>query len=204
MTNRVFKDYRKNKPIIDAANDTVNVMCVILLTAHKLFPKVMTRKAVCTFLDDREQYCEISNGYEKDGVFDYKMERVCDDLGVSYMDCGRIVEKFMRPANRSVRDVFINNVALMFVQLNAEHGFGHERRARLVAALLSDQAETERPLERVQEMGGDIDVASISSVDYRKYRIKPAKTTYAEEQQARQGLQWLKAYQDNVVKGNKG
>lgn len=204
MTNRVFKDYRKNKPIIDAANDTVNVMCVILLTAHKLFPKVMTRKAVCTFLDDREQYCEISNGYEKDGVFDYKMQKMCDDIGVSVVDCGKIVSKFMRPANSSVRNVFINNVALMFVQLSAEHGLGRERRARLLAALLSDQAETERALERVQEMGGNIDTTAISSVDYRKYRIKPDKTTYVEEKQARQSLKWLKAYQDSITKENKG
>lgn len=204
MTNRVFKDYHKNKPIIDAANDTVNVMCVILLTAHKLFPKVMTRKAVCAFLDDRVQYCEISNGYEKDGVFDYKMQKMCDDIGISAVDCAKIVSKFMRPANSSVRDVFINNVALMFVQLNAEHGLGRERRARLLAALLSDQAETDRALERVQEMGGNIDTTAISSVDYRKYRIKPDKTTYAEEKQARQGLKWLKAYQDSITKENKG
>ena len=200
MTNRAFKDYRKNKPIIDAANDTVNVMCVMLLTAHKLFPKVMTKKAICTFIDDRVEYCEISNGYEKDGVFDYKMERVCDDLGVSFVDCGKIVSKYMRPINSNVRNVFTNNVALMFVQLSQEHGLGAERRARLIAAMLSDQAETERPLERVQEMGGNIEVTTVSGVDYRKYRIKPDKVTFTEQQKARQELQWLKAYQDHVNK----
>lgn len=204
MTNRIIKDYWKNKPIIDAANDTINVMCVILLTAHKLFPTVMTKKAVCTFIDDRVQYCEISNGYEKDGVFDYKMQKTCDDIGVSMLDCSKIVAKFMHPVNRSVKDVSINNVALMFVQLNNEYGLGRERRSRLVAALLSDRAETDRPLERIQKMGGDIDITSISSVDYRKYRSKPDKTTYAEELQARRGLQCLKAYQDSIInKANK-
>ena len=200
MVNRAFKDFQKNKPIIDAANDTVNVMCILLLTAHKLFPKVMTKKAICTFIDDRVEYCEISNGYEKDGIFDYKMERVCDDLGVSFVDCGKIVSKYMRPINSNVRNVFINNVALMFVQLSQEHGLGAERRARLIAAMLSDQAETERPLERVQEMGGNIEVTTVSGVDYRKYRIKPDKVTFTEQRKARQELQWLKAYQDHVNK----
>ena len=189
MTNRAFKDFRKNKPIIDAANDTVNVMCILLLTVHKLFPKVMTKKAICTFIDDRVEYCEISNGYEKDGIFDYKMERVCDDLGVSFIDCGKIVSKYMRPINSNVRNVFINNVALMFVQLS-----------QLIAAMLSDQAETERPIERVQEMGGNIEVTTVSGVDYRKYRIKPDKVTFTEQRKARQELQWLKAYQDHVNK----
>lgn len=200
MTNRVFKDYHKNKPIIDAANDTVNVMCVVLLTAHKLFPKVISKKAVCTFLDDRVEYCTLSNDYEKDGVFDYKMQRACEDIGISTIDCRKIVEKFMHPANSSVKDVYINNVRLLFVQLFIEHGIGKERRARLVAALLSDQAETKNSLERVKEMGGDIGVTSISSVDYRKFRTKPDKTSLSEQRQAAAALQWLKSYQDHVRK----
>lgn len=201
MTNRVFKDYHKNKPIIDAANDTVNVMCMVLLTANKLFPKIMYPKAICTFIDDRTEYCSISDEYEQLDVFDYKMQQACESIGINTDDCRRIVERFMHPLNSSVKNVYINNVRLLFVQLHREHGLGQERRARLVAALLSDQAETDRPLERIKEMGGDIDITTISSVDYRKYRKKREKTTYTEQKQAAEGLKWLKAYQDSVMKG---
>lgn len=201
MTNRVFKDYHKNKPIIDAANETVNVMCIVLLTANKLFPKIMYPKAICTFLDDRTEYCSISDEYEQLDVFDYKIQQACDSIGVYTDDCKRIVEKFMHPVNSSVKDVYINNVRLLFVQLHCEHGLGRERRARLVAALLSDQAETDRPLERIQEMGGDIDITTISSVDYRKYRRKKERVSYREQQQATKALQWLREYQESIMRG---
>jgi hypothetical protein len=200
MTNRVFKDYHKNKPIIDAANETVNVMCIVLLTANKLFPKIMYPKAICTFLDDRTEYCNISDEYEQLDVFDYKMQQACDSIGVDTDDCRRIVEKFMHPVNNNVKDVYINNVRLLFIQLHREHGLGQERRVRLVAALLSDQAEIDRPLERIKEMGGDIDITTISSVDYRKYRKKPEKVSYKEHRQAIKDLQALKAYQDSILK----
>lgn len=201
MTNRVFKDYHKNKPIIDAASETVNVMCIVLLTANKLFPKIMYPKAICTFLDDRTEYCSISDEYEQLDVFDYKIQQACDSIGVYTDDCKRIVEKFMHPVNSSVKDVYINNVRLLFVQLHCEHGLGRERRARLVAALLSDQAETDRPLERIQEMGGDIDITTISSVDYRKYRRKKERVSYREQQQATKALQWLREYQESIMRG---
>lgn len=201
MTNRVFKDYHKNKPIIDAANETVTVMCIVLLTANKLFPKIMYPKAICTFLDDRAEYCSISEEYEQLDIFDYKMQQACDSIGVYTEDCKRIVEKYMHPVNNGVKDVYINNVRLLFVQLHREHGLGQERRARLVAALLSDQAETDKPIERVQDMGGNIDVTTVSSIDYRKYRRKKDRISYQDQQRATKALQWLREYQESVMQG---
>lgn len=204
MTNKIFKDYYKNKPIIDAANDTVKVMCIVLLTAHKLFPKVMYPKAICRFIEDRTEYCKISDGYEQDGVFDYKMQRACEEIALSTADCIAIVNKYMRPPCAQVMDVYINNVRLLFVQLNAEHGIGIDRRERLVAALLSDQAETDQILERIQEMGADIDVTTFSGVDYKKYRVKPQKEASIKDQKAAaKGMEWLRAYQNDVMKGGK-
>ena len=201
MTNRVFKDYHKNKPIIDAANETVTVMCIVLLTANKLFPKIMYPKAVCTFIDDRAEYCSISEEYEQLDIFDYKMQQACDSIGVYTEDCKRIVEKYMHPVNDGVKDVYINNVRLLFVQLHREHGLGQERRARLAAALLSDQAETDKPIERVQDMGGNIGVTTISSIDYRKYRRKKDRISYQDQQRATKALQWLREYQESVMQG---
>lgn len=203
MTNRVFRDYHKNKPIIDAVNDTVNVMCILLLTANKLFPKIMYPKAVCRFIDDRTEYCSVSDEYEQLDVFDYKMQRACESIGVKMEDSKRIVEKYMHPVNANVKNVLINNVALMFVQLHREYGLGQERRAQLVTALLSDQAETQNPIARIKEMGGQIDETSISSVDYRKYRKKKEKISYAEQKEAAKAMEWLKAYQDSVMNGGK-
>ena len=201
MTNKAIKNYHKNKLVIDAANDTVNIMCVVLLTAHKLFPKVMCPKAICRFLGERAKYCKTADSDEQDDVFDYKMQRACSSLGIDAAECAEIVKKYMHPLNAEIANVFTNNVALLFVQLNNEHGLGRSRRSRLVAALLSGEAETDRPLERVQEMGANIEQATLSQVDYTKYKHKATKTTYQEQKQAREGLNWLKAYQDSVLQG---
>lgn len=199
MTNKAIKNYHKNKLVIDAANDTLNIMCVFLLTAHKLFPKVMYPKAVRRFADDRTEYCRVADADDQDDVFDYKMKRACDELGINDSDCARIVKKYMHPINMQINEVFINNVKLLLVQLHNEHGIGQARRERLIAALLSDEAETERPLERINAMGVDIDMTAGSTVDYTKYKRKPTKTTYQEQQEARQGLQWLREYQNSVL-----
>ena len=129
------------------------------------------------------------------------MQQACDSIGVYTEDCKRIVEKYMHPVNDGVKDVYINNVRLLFVQLHREHGLGQERRARLVAALLSDQAETDKPIERVQDMGGNIGVTTISSIDYRKYRRKKDRISYQDQQRATKALQWLREYQESVMQG---
>lgn len=200
MRNRALKHYHENKLILDAAADTINVMCIMLLTANKLYPKVMYPKAVCRFVQDRADYCQTSDGYEKDDVFDYKMQRACDELGISANDCAAIVKKFMHPFNDTIRDVFINNIKLLFVQLAREHDIGKERRANLTIALLSDLAETQSPLARVQAMGAKLEIGTISQIDCTKYRKKPEKVTLGEAKRAAEGLQWLKAYHDHVLK----
>ena len=43
----------------------------------------MYPKAVCRFVQDRADYCRISDSYEKDDVFDFKMQRACDELGIT-------------------------------------------------------------------------------------------------------------------------
>lgn len=200
MKNKALKHYHTNKLILDAAADTINVMCVVLLTANKLYPKTMYPKAVCRFVQDRADYCQMSDGYEKDDVFDYKMQRACNELGINANDCAAIVKKFMHPFNDIIRDVFINNIKLMFIQLAREHGIGKARRANLTSALLSDLAETQSPLARVQAMGAQIEIGTISQIDCTKYRKKPEKVTLGEAKRAAEGLQWLKAYHDHVLK----
>lgn len=203
MTNRIFKDYYKNKPILDAAADTVNVMCIILVTANKLFPKIMYPKAVCRFLDERTEYCKIANEYESLGVFDYKVDQACESAGIVTEDCSKIVEKYMHPPTQAIKKVYIGNVRMMFLQLHREHGLGCDRRMRLVETLLSDRAETERALQRVKEMGGAIDIEDISSVDYKKFMPKKENVSYREQKQAAQAMQWLRDYRDSVINGGK-
>lgn len=200
MKNKALKHYHINKQILDAAADTINIMCIVLLTAHKLYPKIMYPKAVCRFVQDRADYCQISDSYEKDDVFDFKMQRACDELGISTNDCSLIVKRHMHPINKSIYDVYINNVKLLFIQLAREHGIGKERRTQIVTALLSDLAETDKPLERVQALGAQIEVGTISQIDCTKYRKKPDKITLADIKQADEGRRWLKAYQDHILK----
>lgn len=204
MKNKALKHYHTNKLILDAAADTINIMCVVLLTANKLYPKIMYPKAVCRFVQDRADYCQLSDGYEKDDVFDYKMQRTCDELGITADQCAAIVDEFMHPFNKDVRDVYINNVKLLFIQLSREHGIGKDRRAALITAALHDKAETKTaiksPLERVQAMGAQIEIGTISQIDCTKYRKKPEKVTLGEAKRAAEGLQWLKAYHDHVLK----
>lgn len=201
MTNKVFKNYHKNKILLDFVNENMNLMCIVLLTAHKLYPKIMYPKAIRRFITSREEYCKIAENYEHDDVFDYKMQQACAETGINTEDCVKIVKRYMKPMNSQFLNVLVNNLKLTFVQLNNEHGLGQERRARLISALLSDEAESDRPLERIKEYGAEIDVTTISQVDYKQYRRKPERISCKEQKQAVEALQWLKTYQDSILKG---
>lgn len=204
MKNKAMKHYFENKAVLDAAADTLNVICIVLLIARRLFPKVIYPKTIRAFFDDRNEYCTIADQDEQDEVFDYKMQRACKDKSIDTAACVKIVEKYMHPFNHQVKEVYVNNVKLIFVQLANECGLGITRRARLVSALLNENADIEKPVERIKEFGVEFEEPSVSQVDFKKYRRRPTKTTYQDQQSAREGLKWLKSYQDHVLSTKQG
>ena len=208
MTNRVFKHYHRNKPILDFITLNYKILCVIMLEAHKLYPKTFYPKAIEEYFAGRADYCKKSNDYEKNDILSYKLEQACESLEIDHEMCAAIARKMSaadgKVYNLDLIKVLAHNIELVFIQLNYDYGLGKERRDRLVKELLSDNAITGEPIERIEKLGVKVDKDDLSQIDYRKLKIKPDKITLEDQRAAAQSLAWLRAYQESIHNGGTG
>lgn len=200
MRNPMIKNYFKNKSVLDATNDVCNMMCTILLATKKLYPRVMYPKTMVQFINDRVEYCSMSADQDRNDIFQYIMENECARINLTTDICGKIVDKFMYPFNDEVQSIYIDNIRLIFVQLHNEHGLGKERINKLISELLSDNVKPENTIEKVKEMGIQLEQATVSELNPKRYSRKTHKESFKEQKEAADKLNLYRRYSEEVLK----
>ncbi len=190
MTNRKFKDYQKNRVVFAVVNKNYELLCTLLITLNKLFPKSFYPKKCIEWINDYENTCRTADEWDKDDVLNYKLDQGVKAYGIDVNKISQLVERRCKVLNQHNRRVLVDNVKLALIQTAEQYGIGVKRMAQLQAALIEERIAN--PIKEMNKLGISdfIEETSVGQVDYRKFQCKnKVKTTLQEQQQARAGLE---------------
>ncbi len=203
LTNRKFKDYRKNRIAYNVVVDNYKMLCIILLTLHDLYPKTFYAKKMQEWLEDFADSCKMMNDYENDGAYDFKMKQFVEECGIDEDICIKIVRKHLKNHNWQNAAVLAENVKLALVQLSCDYGFGKQRLGCLIKTLLTTSRIN--ALEEIKAFGIENEW-DIGQMDYTKLKPKKEKKiSLAESREAKAGLEAFRRWtNENVPKKEEG
>lgn len=203
VTNRKFKDYRKNKIAYNVVVDNYKMLCIILLTLHDLYPKTFYAKKMQEWLEDFADSCKMMNDYENDGAYDFKMKQFVEECGIDEDVCIKIVRKHLKNHNWQNAAVLAENVKLAFVQLSCDYGFGKQRLGCLIKTLITTSRTN--ALEEIKAFGIENEW-DIGQMDYTKLKPKKEKKiSIAESREAKAGLEAFRRWtNENIPQKEEG
>lgn len=197
MTNRKFKDYHKNKIAYDVINENYKLLCIVMLTLNREFPKEFYPKQLNIWLDKYAKSCKMMNEYDADGAYEYKMNQFCKKYYIDEKKCEDFIEKQCKKFNPQNRKVLSENVKLALIHTASEFGFGKLRIFRLTDAICS--SEICDPIGSINKLLNYEYDFTVGQVDFRKFENKHNRSaSYTECKEARQIMTALKAYQDDI------
>lgn len=204
MTNRKFKDYQKNRVVFAVINKNYELLCTLLLTLNKLFPKNFYSKKCIEWINDYEETCRTADEWDKDDVLNYKLDQGVKTYGIDVNKITQLVERRCRDLNRHNKRVLVDNVKLALIQTAHDYGIGKKRMEILQDELIKERIEN--PAKEIGNLGisNIIKETNVGQVDYRKYKYSnKLKTTYDECQKARAGLEAFRRWtNENVITGD--
>lgn len=205
MTNRKFKDYQKNRLAFMVISRNYELLCTILLTLHKEFPKNFYSKRCIEWLEAYVESCKIANEWDKDGVLDYKLDRNIKEYSIDVEKINIFVARRCSDFNNDNRLVLSSNVKLALIQTAEQFGIGAKRMCKLQDALLAERIA--KPAEEVCKLGisNYMEETNVGQVDYREFQYKEkTKVTLQEQKEARAGLEAFRRWtQANVPQNQK-
>lgn len=207
MRNPVFKNYQRNKTVYSAITESYKLLCIILITANKLYPKQFYAKKIMEWLECRAEYCNETDIQEAEGTYDYKIQQACEELSIDMNLCQSIVRKHSKQLLSSIAyckqplaiQSLSENIALAFVQLANENGLGEKRRDELMNAVL--KADIDNPEEEMKKFGikGETSLErSHLEQKIKSLKKKAVRTTLSEQKEAKEEMEWLRRYQEEV------
>lgn len=197
MTNRKFKDYQKNKLLYDIMLDNLKMLCIIMLSLNKHFPKLFYRLNIQKWLEEQADWCELMNEYEECDAYDFKMQNFCEKYGVDDDTAMKIVKKHLNTYHEKNMIVLRENVKLALVHTAFDFGFGKVRLEKLTSALLNEEYPNWQ--KDVARFGIEIE-KELQNVDWRKLKPKKERLTSIQEQkEAAKKLAEYRAYFEYVM-----
>ena len=200
MTNRKFKDYQKNRLAFIAISRNYELLCTILLTLNKEFPKQFYSKRCIEWIDTYAESCKTANEQDRDGVLDFKLEQGVKRCSIDVDKINAFVARRCSDFSKDNKTVLAANVKLALIQTAEQFGVGAKRMQRLQEALLAERIA--KPAEEVSKFGIEnyVEETNVGQVDYRKFQYKEkTKVTLQEQKEARAGLEAFRRWtQENV------
>lgn len=206
MTNPKFKakNYYKNKAVYNYVTENGKFIAWILIALNKVYPKVFYTKVLQEWLENYPDICKKMNEYEAAGVYDIKMQELCDEYGVNHKWCLAFAKRNTFIKEPDVLKVLANNVKLALVYTCQQYGIGQKRLAAIQAELDKKQpSEPERELDDRFKI--TLERQSVGEIDYRDIMPKKQKeASYQDIKRGYRGLAAFKALQDEVMGNEKG
>lgn len=148
MTNRKFKDYQKNRVVFAVVNKNYELLCTLLITLNKLFPKSFYPKKCIEWINDYEDTCRTADEWDKDDVLIYKLDQCVEAYEIDVNKISQFVERRCKELNQHNKRVLVDNVKLALIQTAEQFGFGAKRMYQLQEALLDERIA--KPVEEVR------------------------------------------------------
>ena len=203
MTNPKIKGYHKNVILYNVMLENLRNLARIMLTLNRLYPKQFYKRRIQLWLEKYANNCDEMDRLDEADAYDYKMAQWCEECGIDTAWCVEFVKhnspSIKVPANI---EVLANNIKLALVQTCMEFGVGDKRLSEIRAALEEKQpAEPEHELEK---FGIKFEQMSVGQVDYRKLLPRrQKKASYTDTKRGYEALTALKAYQEEVLSGER-
>ncbi len=216
MTNRKIKRAKKDLNRYCFENETAyiilkyyyRVIAAMFLGLGELYPNIFYKKKLTELYYALGEGCKEMDEYTDDGVLDYKLEQYRKIYHTDTAACKRIIQKQaieLLHENTYIltdnADILTYNLEYAFISLCSSFGFGEKRLSRLCRYL--EEKEFIDPVQQVwDKFGLDLHIKR-ENADFNKFLPKKKrKATYYEGLQAQRSMAALKAYQEEVMRGD--
>lgn len=202
MTNKKIKNFHKNKIYMDVAMESYKMLAIVLLELRRLFPHDFYAKKCSEWIEAYTETVQQFNEYDEAGCFDFKMDKECQEHGISENTCVDIVIRHLHKFSPQNTVILASNLRLMLLETAVDFGFGKQRLDRLIDGLLNCRYAD--PVKQLEEETGIEVTSDIRDFDIDQIKPKKTKVSYEEGMEAKRHLTALKAYQDDVRSGENG
>lgn len=185
MTNRKFKDYRKNHELYGIIKQNFKMQCEILASLRKLYPTVFTAAVCNDWLSGLAESTEEAKQWEKDDVLDYKVAEGCRDCTIDTDKVRQYVSKRLYGLHYPKRnaEVLEYNVKIALIHTAQGYGIGEKRMNRLLDTLLREEmADPIGEVDKIKTISIESEEEAERAVDYRNYRLPKDKPESLKEQ----------------------
>lgn len=215
---RCLKNPRRNPRLVQAA-DCLERVCEINMTVianllnalNELYPKRFGKSGMEQFLIHHLDSVEYLEADKDEEVQDYRESAMLTEMPyVARKDVEGIVRKIadLDDGNRRVMESgfyvekLVSNAVLLLMTLHADYGFSEIRILRVMERWRNGTiVNGEEWLAQRVEFERDRAKDRRAIEDILLEQTKKPKTTVREQMDARRGLEALKAYQDEIKKG---
>lgn len=203
MTNRKIKDFHRNAVVYTCIRENYKNLCLILLTLNELYPKQFYPKRVHEWISTYAENCRKMDKLDQADALEYKMDRWGEECGIDDNFCRNfVIRNCPTVTNPQNIRVLAHNVKLALIQTCMEFGIGDKRLNEIVAAL--NRPQPKDPEVLMERFGMEEVEDDMTNVDYRKLAPKRQKeASYEDVKRGYQGLAALKAYQEEVLNGER-
>lgn len=205
MTNRKFKDYRKNLIAYRVIVKNYEILCTILLTLNQQFPKTFYAKKCAEWMETYTASCRVADEWERDGTLDWHVAQRLTQNSIDDALIKTFVKKQAADFHPQNREVLAGNVRVALIQTAEDYGIGPKRIEQLQRALLT--ADFHDPCKEVGKFGitDEREGFDVGAVDCR--RLNPPvknRETVADIRHAADGLDAFRRWSAEHVRGGRG
>lgn len=208
--NPNYRNRKRNNDFRELLAENYKLLAIIALTLNKHFPKEFYSKQIIQWFDTLVETAELMNTWDKDGVFDYEINKLtestrvpislelCTDIAKYHLLKSTAPKARLFANDKSLLEVLARNVQGALFQTHYDFGFGEERMKRLTDALKTEWYLD--PVGDLSKLGVDASFELSDSDADRFFEREKIRVDMSEIKGFHRDIEAIRAYQKDILK----